>query len=357
MSTLRHLTVGLVLLLVTRCMAGELSGYKLLVSSVRTGDGLERSIVRADGSGPRQITRLGKNCTPEAWSPDGKWISYRVTDERYWTDPQRMKQEYGHPPAEERPVWVVRPDGSGAHVIERLHFRRAMDGSRAALKPDALPRADGAWQVLFDGTSVNAFRGYKTKDFPKDSWSIEGEALKTNPDHPLDLITREQFADFDLELEWKVDKEANSGIMYHVSEDFPETYMTGPEMQVVDDDNTDDGKDRKTSAGSLYALIAPKNKKYNPFGQWNKTRIRVSGPHVEYWMNGGKIVEYELGSPELNDLIAGSKFKAWPRFARNTTGYIALQNHGGVTWYRNIRIRKLPLPVDAREANPSPAKE
>jgi hypothetical protein len=218
------------------------------------------------------------------------------------------------------------------------------------------PRADRQWQVLFDGTSVDAFRGYKTQDFPKESWSIEGEALKTNPDHPLDLITREQFGDFELELEWKVEKEANSGIMYHVSEDFPETYMTGPEMQVVDDDNTDDGKDPKTSAGSLYALIAPKNKKYNPVGQWNKVRIRVSGPHVEYWMNGGKIVEYELGSPELNELIAASKFKAWPKFAKNPTGYIALQNHGGVTWYRNIRIRKLPLPVDPREADQAPPK-
>jgi len=226
----------------------------------------------------------------------------------------------------------------------------------AAGSQGSQPRAEDHWRVLFDGKSVDAFRGYKTQDFPKESWSIEGNALKTNPAHPLDLITREQFADFDLELEWKVEKEANSGIMYHVSEDFPETYMTGPEMQVVDDDNTDDGKDPKTSAGSLYALIAPKDKKYNPAGQWNKVRIRVSGPHVEYWMNGGKIVEYELDSPELNALIAASKFNAWPKFAKNTTGYIALQNHGGITWYRNIRIRKLPLPVDPREADQSPPK-
>lgn len=230
-------------------------------------------------------------------------------------------------------------------------------GSRATWKPDAVALAAGQWQILFDGTSVDAFRGYKTQDFPKESWNVEGDSLKTNPDHPLDLITREQFADFDLDLEWKVEKEANSGIMYHVSEDFPETYMTGPEMQVVDDDNTDDGKNSKTSAGSLYALIAPKDKKYNPFGQWNKVRIRVSGRHVEYWMNGSKIVEYELGSPELNDLISRSKFKAWPRFAKNSTGYIALQNHGGVTRFRNIRIRKLSLPADSREIDQSPRKE
>ena len=325
-----------------------------IVYSFKAGNALELFIVRPDGSGPRQLTRLGKVCTPAAWSPDGKWISFRCTDERYWSNPEHMKQVYGHPLGDKRPVWVIRPDGSDAHLIEALHYQCAMDGSRAAWKPDAVPLADGQWQILFDGTSVNAFRGYKTRDFPKESWSIEGDTLKANPDHPLDLITREQYGDFDLELEWKVEKAANSGVMYHVSEDFPETYMTGPEMQVVDDDNTDDGKEPKTSAGSLYALIAPKDKKCNPFGQWNKARLRVSGPHVEYWMNGTKIVEYELGSPELNDLIAASKFKAWPRFAKNTTGYLALQNHGGVTWYRNIRIRKLPLPKDPREPSLAP---
>lgn len=197
------------------------------------------------------------------------------------------------------------------------------------------------WVVLFDGHSTDAWRGYKQADFPKDAWLIDGDALRANPAHPVDLITREAFESFELELEWKVARESNSGIFYHVSEDFPETYWTGPEMQVVDDDNTDDGKNPLTSAGALYDLIAPVNKVYYPFGQWNQVRIIVRGPHVEYWLNGRKTVEYELGSPQLEGLIAKSKFKDWPKFAKEKTGYIALQNHGGTTWYRNVRVRRL----------------
>jgi hypothetical protein len=202
------------------------------------------------------------------------------------------------------------------------------------------PAADG-WTVLFDGSSTAAWRGYKRADFPADAWVIDGNTLKTVPGHEVDLITREQYQDFDLELEWKVAKESNSGIMFHVTEDFPETYFTGPEMQVVDDDNTKDGRDPKTSAGSLYALIAPQNKKYNPYGQWNKARIVVQGPHVEYWLNGGKVLEYELGSEKFEKLVAASKFNTMPKFAKKPTGYISLQNHGGELWYRNVKVRRL----------------
>jgi len=200
---------------------------------------------------------------------------------------------------------------------------------------------DQDWVMLFDGKSTDAWRGYKQADFPREAWIVDQNTLRTNPEHPIDLITREQYENFELELEWKVAKSANSGIMYHVSEDFSDTYWTGPEMQVVDDDNSDDGKEPKTSSGSLYALIAPTNKKLNPAGNWNKARLIVLGTHVEYWLNDRKIVEYELGSPELKVLIAGSKFKDWPKFAKNKSGHIALQNHGGTTWYRNIRLRVL----------------
>jgi hypothetical protein len=198
------------------------------------------------------------------------------------------------------------------------------------------------WIVLFDGHSSDAWRGFKQVGFPTESWVIDGDALRTVPEHPVDLITRDPFDSFELELEWKVARESNSGIFFHVSEDFPETYWTGPEMQVVDDDNTDDGKNPLTSAGALYDLIAPVNKTYHPFGQWNQVRILVRGQHVEYWLNGGKVVEYELDSPQFEALVAKSKFKDWPKFAKNKTGYIALQNHGGTTWYRNVRVRRLP---------------
>jgi len=201
--------------------------------------------------------------------------------------------------------------------------------------------AKSEWKVLFDGKSTDAFRGFKQAAFPTNSWVIEEGALKSLPTRKVDLITREQYENFELELDWKVAKEGNSGIMFHVSEDEPETYITGPEMQIVDDANTEDGANPKTSAGSLYDLIAPTNKQCHPVGEWNRVRLIVHDAHVEYWMNGAKVVEYELGSPSLKMLIGKSKFNAWPRFAQEKTGYIALQNDGSSVWIRNVRVRRL----------------
>ena len=208
-------------------------------------------------------------------------------------------------------------------------------GADAKAKP-------GKWEVLFDGKSVGKWRGYKMNSFPDHSWRVEEGALKTiaGAEGP-DIVTKEKFENFELELEWKVSPGANSGIMYRVSEDFDAPYETGPEMQVLDDDKHADGRDPKTAAGALYALIAPKNKKLKPVGQWNKVRIVVQDNQVVHWLNGAKVVEFELGSAELNQLIAGSKFKDMPRFAKEKTGYIDLQHHGDEVWYRKIRVRKL----------------
>jgi hypothetical protein len=109
----------------------------------------------------------------------------------------------------------------------------------------------------------------------------------------------------------------------------------------LDDDKHGDGKSPKTAAASLYALIAPRNKKLKPVGEWNKVRLVVRGNQVEHWLNGAKVVEYELGSNELNQLIAQSKFKDMPRFAKERTGFIDLQHHGDEVWYRKIRVRRL----------------
>src|SRR5216117_2877723 len=179
----------------------------------------------------------------------------------------------------------------------------------------------GKWEVLFDGKSVEKWRGYKMNSFPDHSWKVEAGAIKTiaGAEGP-DIVTKEKLENFEVELEWKVSPGANSGIMYRVSEDFGAPYETGPEMQVLDDDKHSDGKDPKTSAGSLYALIAPTYKKLKPVGEWNKVRLTVNGNHVEHWLNGTKVVEYELGSPALNALIAQSKFKDMPRFAKERTG-------------------------------------
>ncbi len=214
-------------------------------------------------------------------------------------------------------------------------FSVPLSGADSKAKP-------GNWEVLFDGKSLEKWRGYKMNSFPDHSWKVEEGAIKTiaGAEGP-DIVTKEKFENFELELEWKVSPGANSGIMYRVSEDSGAPYETGPEMQVLDDDKHADGRDPKTSAGSLYALIAPKNKKLKPVGEWNKVRIVVQDKQVAHWLNGVKVVEFELGTAELNQLIGRSKFNDMPRFGKEKTGFIDLQHHGDEVWYRKIRVRRL----------------
>jgi hypothetical protein len=200
----------------------------------------------------------------------------------------------------------------------------------------------GRWIVLFDGKSTDAWRGFKHDNFPDKAWKVEGDTLKSVLGvESQDIITREKYRDFELELEWKVAAGANSGIIYLISEDFDQTWKTGLEMQVLDDSNHPDGKDPKTSAGSLFALIAPVNKVIHPVGSWNKVRLIVSNGKVEHWLNGKKVLHYELGGDQLKQLVAASKFKAFPKFGQNREGGIALQHHGDEVCYRAIRIRAL----------------
>jgi hypothetical protein len=220
-------------------------------------------------------------------------------------------------------------------------LRAAVAGALLLAAQTTVAQNGRGWVVLFDGHSTAAWRGFRMTSFPTNCWVIDGDALKTVPGHEVDLVTRKPYRDFELELEWKVAVAANSGIMFHVTEAGKETWETGPEMQVVDDDHTDDGKDPLTSAGALYDLVAPTNKHLHPAGQWNRARLLVKGQHVEHWLNGNKILEYELGSSEFKRLVAKTKFKDMPEFARHVTGSIALQNHGGEVWFRNVRVRKL----------------
>ena len=200
------------------------------------------------------------------------------------------------------------------------------------------------WTVLFDGKSTDQLRGYKMEGFPDKGWKVEAGALKTMVGGTaVDLITKDKFQNFEFEVEWKTSPGGNSGIIYNVLEGPSQTYETGPEMQVLDDEEHPDGKTPKTTAGALYALIAPSaNKKLKPVGDWNQARLVIKNKHVEHWLNGVKIVEYEWGSDELKALIAKSKFKDMPFFAKsNEGGHVALQYHGQEVWYRNLKIRKL----------------
>jgi len=202
-------------------------------------------------------------------------------------------------------------------------------------------RAQG-WTTLFDGSSLEAFRGYRMTNFPERGWKIEGNTLRALPGGGADLITREQYDDFELEYEWKVSPGGNSGVFYNVAETDGPAWHTGPEIQVLDDSGHPDGRNPKTSAGSLYALFAPNElKKTHPIGEFNQSRVRIKGNHVEHWLNGAKILEYELGSQQLVEAIRNSKFRDMPRFMKEEKGHIAFQHHGQEVWFRNIRVKKL----------------
>lgn len=196
------------------------------------------------------------------------------------------------------------------------------------------------WRSLFDGKTTAGWRGFRQATIPA-GWQVVDGAL-TRVGQGGDIVSTEQYANFELSLQWKVAPGANSGIMYRVTEDTNATYYSGPEMQVLDDERHADGKSRLTAAGSDYALYPSPTGVVHPAGEWNAVRIVVNGNHVEHWLNGVKVVEYELGSADWEKRVADSKFKQWPQYGRAKSGYIALQDHGDWVAYRNIKIKVLP---------------
>ncbi len=197
------------------------------------------------------------------------------------------------------------------------------------------------WIVLFDGMKVNGLKGYNQTGFPTEDWTIVDGNLKTIPGHGVDLISEDVYKNFELELEWRVPVSGNSGIFYFATEDGDYIWQSAPEMQILDDSTHTEGKSTLTSAGSLYDLIAASESVVNPVGEFNKVRIKVKDNYVEHWLNGTKVVEYIYQSDHMKELIAKSKFKNMPLFAKAKEGRIGLQGDHGEIWYRNIRIRKL----------------
>ena len=163
-------------------------------------------------------------------------------------------------------------------------------------------------------------------------------------DGPVDdLVTEQNFGNFELQLEWKIGKAGNSGIFYRGTREYDHVYWSGPEYQLLDDANAPDGKSRLTAAAAAYAIYPSPAGIVLPFEHWNKTRILVRGNHVEHWLNGHKVVEYELKSDDWKSRVAASKFAAYPNYGLAPTGLIGLQgDHPGALAIRGIRIRELP---------------
>jgi len=197
------------------------------------------------------------------------------------------------------------------------------------------------WKFLFDGNTFDGWRSFR-KDTVPDGWVItkEGEMYFTGAGKG-DIMTTDEFDNFELRLEWKISPGGNSGIFFHVSENRDYSWQTGPEMQVLDNKGHKDGKNPLTSAGSNYALHAPSKDMTREVGLYNEVKILVEKNHVEHWLNGVKIVEYKLGDSEWQMLVAKSKFGKLPDYGRYRKGHIVLQDHGDQVWYRNIRIRPL----------------
>ncbi len=209
--------------------------------------------------------------------------------------------------------------------------------------PNTLTPAEqqAGWRLLFDGRTTGGWRGYRSSGMPA-GWQVVDGAL-TRVAQASDIVTEEQFGNFDLSLEWKLTTPGgNSGIFYRATEGLDQIYFSGPEMQVLDDDVHPDGKSQLTSAGAAYGLYPAPRGAVKPLGQWNTARILVDGDRVVHWLNGVKMADYVLGSADWQARVDQSKFAKWSEYGRARRGYIGLQEHGNPVAFRNIKIRVLP---------------
>lgn len=210
-----------------------------------------------------------------------------------------------------------------------------------ATRVDAQGAQPGEWKSLFDGKSMDAWRGYQGAALPAGWHVMDGTMAKMGATG--DIVTKEQFANFELELEWKIAEGGNSGILYRGSETEKYIWLTAPEYQLLDDARAPDARNRLTSAGAAYAIYPSPEGIVKPAGEWNSTRIVVNGAHVEHWLNGKKLLEYELWSPDWEARVRASKFATAKGYGRQKSGHIAIQgDHDGALALRNVRIRVLP---------------
>lgn len=211
---------------------------------------------------------------------------------------------------------------------------RCVTAAQAAGESEQQP----GWTSLFDGTTAAGWRGLGMDGFPKSRWEIRdgclhclGGAGRTN-----DLITDRKYENFELAFEWRIPKDqGNSGVKYRIQEKKGDGFAFGPEYQCMNDPDATD----KHATGSLYDVLPPQGKKLVPDGQFNQSRIVVRGNHVQHWLNGVKVLEFEFGSPQVQRAVAQSKFKN-TNWAKIPLGHIALQDHHDEVWFRNIRIRE-----------------
>lgn len=213
------------------------------------------------------------------------------------------------------------------------------------------------WQLLFDGKSMNDWRGIGIEGIPTGHWKIENGAIRKiasgnvpkmsdgQPQKGGDLISKETFKNYELKFEWKISEAGNSGVKYNVVEENSlkggSKNALGFEYQVLDDEKHSDNVNSSHRSAALYDLIATKGAVTLPIGKYNAAKIVFNKNHGEHWLNGVKVVEYELDSPEFDKLFKKSKYRDIADFTKHQIAHIVLQDHGNDCWYRNIKIRTL----------------
>jgi hypothetical protein len=212
----------------------------------------------------------------------------------------------------------------------------------------AQEKKDG-WKLLFDGTSTKGWRNFNSDKINPgwkvaegvlylDTVKVDGKRLAAG-----DIVTVDEYENYELSIDWKIQACGNSGIIFNVKEGsaYTASYQTGPEMQVLDNACHKDAKIIKHRAGDLYDLISVKTETVKPAGEWNQAKLIANKGHYTFWLNGVQTVEFTMGTPEWNEMIAGSKFKTMPDFGKFTKGRIDLQDHGDMVSFRNIKIKVL----------------
>jgi len=225
-------------------------------------------------------------------------------------------------------------------LINPIYTRlRAADDSEAKLNQLTPTEKAAGWRLLFDGKTTAGWRSFKKKTFPEKGWVIEEGILKkvATSVYGGDIITNDEYDDFDFQWEWRIAPKANNGIKYFITEQ--RNSAIGHEYQMIDDSLP---IPKKELTASFYDVLPPsEDKPVKPPGEWNHSRVLVQGNHVEHWLNGAKVLEYELGSEEVKAAVAKSKFKNVKDFGTKIKGHILLTDHRDEAWFRNLKIREL----------------